>query len=63
MATVCEAQIVCYGGRICCRWIEEITVVVHFSCEGCVVVDRDETLLEVNCGGGWGESNDDGDGE
>jgi hypothetical protein len=27
------------------------------------VVDRVKTLVKVNCGGGWGESNNEGDDE
>ena len=37
-------------------------MVVHFSVDG-HVVDRVKTLVKVNCGGGWGGSNDDGDDE
>ena len=40
-----------------------VTEVVHFSFEGRVVVDRDKTLVEVNCGRGWGESDNDSDDE
>ena len=37
-------------------------MVVHFSVDG-HVVNRGKTLEKVDCGGGWGESKDDGDDE
>jgi hypothetical protein len=37
-------------------------VVIRFPVDG-HFVDRVKTLEKVNCGGGWGESNDDGDDE
>jgi hypothetical protein len=44
------------------RLQSRVTVVVHFSVDG-HVVDRGKTLVKVNCGEGWSESNNDGDDE
>ena len=57
-----DTEIVCYGGRVWCRWIEEVTVDVRFSADGCIV-DRVKTFVEVDCEGGWGESKNGGDDE
>jgi hypothetical protein len=38
-------------------------MVVRFADKGHVVVDRVKTFVKVNCGGGWGESNNDSNGE
>ena len=37
-------------------------MVVRFSVDG-HVVDRDKTLVKVDCGGGWGKSKDDSNDE
>ena len=62
-ATLRDTQIVRYGDRICCRWIEEVTVDVRFALDGHIAVDSVKTLLEVDCRGDWGKSNNDSDDE